>query len=369
MTYPVTYAVDPSVVGPVLSNETWTDKLYQGATGQGGSGMFYVARWDHSGSIVLKRNPHWWGLSQGKKPTLSEIDFTIYAHNDAAYAAYQTGRFDAGFPTADLVPQAQHQPGYHQVPTLTTYALVMNWNIAPFNNLDARLALCLAIDRDALNQQLYGGRYLSTWHLVPQGMPGYNPALTGPDGVTSTQGDAHDARAHWQAYLRSLHGATPPPVVFSYIGESISQQQRAQTVQQQWQAVLGVHVAANAVYPGDVVDDSSARQLTSFNWQADYPDPQDFLSLLLAPDSQYGTGVNLPPANALDQQADTSSDPARRDALYQQAEQLFVNQVARCPLFQDVMGYQVRPWVHGWEVDALGLTPLDAWVATFIAAH
>ena len=53
-------------------------------TGMGGSGMFYISKWDHAGNLVPKANPNWWGVTAGKKPNLTEIDYKIFSSTDTA---------------------------------------------------------------------------------------------------------------------------------------------------------------------------------------------------------------------------------------------------------------------------------------------
>ncbi len=76
-------------------------------------------------------------------------------------------------------------------------------------------------------------------------------------------------------------------------------------------------------------------QLGRFGWLADYPDPQDFLSLLYetgAPNDYFEASV--PDADAQLKQADAIFDPSQdsqRMSLYNQAEQSLVNNVASLP--------------------------------------
>lgn len=374
LTYPVGAALDPNVIGPDPSAEGWQNGLSGGPHGRGTGGMFAVSRWDHAqGTIVLKPNPYWWGLSAGKKPHLTEIDVTTFADESTELSAYASGRFDLALPGlgsvfTDGAPWPA-QRDFHRAPTFIEYAIIMNSTTPPYNNLDAREALCLAVNRDALTEQIDGGQYLPTWHIVPQGMPGYNAALTGPDGVTSTSGNPTAARVHWDAYLRSLHGAKPPEMRFYYFDFSRSQQQLASALAQQWLAVLSIAVTPRA-YEIDTwlgVPPPSLPPLTRFAWQADYPEAQDILALLRA-DSPYNPGTaRVPAADALLRQADATTDRAQRDVLYNQAEQLYVNAVAWCPLFQGTAGYLLRPRLRGWQMDGRGLTPLDSWLATYIA--
>ena len=112
-------------------------------------------------------------------------------------------------------------------------------------------------------------------------------------------------------------------------------------------------------------------QMYRFGWSADYPDPQDFLSLLYASDSPYNEqSASLPAADALMQQADALNDMRQRAPLYNQAEQLLIDNVAVCPLLQYVNHYALRTWVKGdFAEDARGVFPNDAWVSGYIARH
>ena len=373
MTYPTSYAVEPSVIGSDVSSEKWLGTITQGATGTGTSGMYYVQSWDHAaGKIVLKQNPHWWGLTQGKKPYLTEIDFTLFKDADTAYSAYQSGQFDVGFPTAQLVDQARNQPDFHQVGSLTYYGVDFNWTKAPFTSLDARKAFCLAINRDSLNNSVLKKTVQVHWNIVPKGMPGYNPNVTGPDGVTSTQGDPAKAMQHWNAYKATLNGAAVPSVTYLYVAGSTAQKQLAEALQSEWQQALGVQVSLKGEDFNTFVSDTSAGNYiaTRFGWLDDYPDPQDFLTLLFSSTAQYNSQkASVPQADTLMAQADQEKDKTKRMQLYNQAEQLLINNVATCPMYQTLIFYQVRQYVHNWYQNAGATTPLDAWVATYLTNH
>jgi peptide/nickel transport system substrate-binding protein/oligopeptide transport system substrate-binding protein len=369
LTYPCSYALDPSVIGNDITSEKWTDTLTQGTTGQGTSGMFYVSQWDHqAGKLVLKVNPHWWG----KKPTLTEVDFTEFKSSDTAYKAYQAGQFDVGFPTPALLAAAKTQPDFHQVGTLTYFGIDFNWKKAPFDNLDARVAFCLAINRDQLNTSILKGADTPHWNIVTKGMPGYNPNVTGPDGVTSTTGDQAKATSHWQAYTATLGGKSAPAVSYLYVTGSTASQQLAEALQAQWQQALGVNVALKGEDFNTYLSDSGSGNyiISRFGWLDDYPDAQDFLTLLFDTKAQYNSqGASVPAADALMEAADANSNQAQRITNYNQAEQMLINQVATCPLYQGNSNYQVRSYVHGFFIEAGAQTPNDAWQSMYIAAH
>lgn len=369
MTYPTAFALEKSVIDANggISSSKFQDALNQGAHGQGTSGMFYVVSWDHaSGHMVLKPNPNWWG----KVKYLSEIDITFFKSSDTAYSAYQAGQFDNGVPTPQLLAQAKTQPDFHQVGLLQFFAYMMQWNAAPFNNLDARQAVCLAINRTAINTSVEKGADIPEWNIVPKGMPGYNPNITGPDGVADPAGDATKAAAHWQAYLTAAGSSAVKTINFTYVTGSSTSDEVAQAVQQQIQTALpGVTIHLNPIDANTWYGLLTNGQFTGFmdnGWIDDYPDPQDFLTLLYSTNAGYNVEhASVPAADALMIAADKNPDVTQRMQQYNQAEQLLVNNVATCPMFQVQGFYQIRQTVHGFLENAGGFNPNDNWLTMY----
>ena len=371
MTYPTSYAEDQTVVGSDITSEAWTDSLKTGPTGEGGSGQFYVKSWDHSTGIDLIANPHWVS-PQGKKLTLHEIHYNFFKDADTGYAAYKSGQYDYGTPTVPQLDYARAQPDYHQYSTLTFFAVEFNWARAPFQNLDARESFCLAINRDLLNTSILKNTAQPTWGIVPKGMPGYQPGIQGPDGVTATTGDATKAAAHFATWKATLNGKPLPKFDYLYVSSSTNQRKLAQALQAQWQTALGVNVTLDGVDFTTFLHRDSVGDfdITRFGWIADYPDPEDFLTLLFASNAAYNSQkAIIPAADTLMFAADKNPDQNARIQQYNQAEQLLVSQVAACPLYSLLAFYEVRSYVHNYFEDSQGLVPQDSYVNMYITSH
>jgi ABC-type oligopeptide transport system substrate-binding subunit len=149
----------------------------------------------------------------------------------------------------------------------------------------------------------------------------------------------------------------------------------ADTLQANFSQLLGQNIVLGSPWEGGILryytDVYKTSPLALFGWSEDYSDPQDFLTMLYSSDSPYNTQTaSVPAADALMRQADALPDMAQRVPLYQQAEQLLIDNVAVCPLLQYVNHYGLRTWVKGDFVeDARGLFPNDAWVSGYIAKH
>lgn len=383
LTSPAFYAVERKVVTlPNLAHDDyWTNHMDDGKTGQGGGGMFYLAAQSREGGVILKQNPYWWGMRQGKRPHFTEIVINASASATPGFSEFVDNPSIAFADTVvDLQPNlplatVREQPYYHERPWLAVQTLLLNWKIAPFDDLNARKAFCLAINRDQLNQQALAGNYLPTWHLMPQELPGYNTDLHGLDGAAPS-GDLALATRYWKRYLAAHPKYSPPSSIeMLYLDSSARQQAIVGSLQISLGQIFGRPVTLTPAWVPHILGASPDWQyhlpMQLFFWRVDYPDPQDFLSTLYTSDSPYNTqNASVPAADKLMRQADALPDLAQRIPLYQQAEQLLIDNVAVCPLYQTVAQYALRPWVKGgFEEDGRGLFPNDAWVSGYIAKH
>jgi ABC-type oligopeptide transport system substrate-binding subunit len=84
-------------------------------------------------------------------------------------------------------------------------------------------------------------------------------------------------------------------------------------------------------------------------WVADYVDPENFLKVKLYGESKDNESkYRNSEVDRLLEQADTEQDTAQRLALYQQAEQIIVNDVPWIPLFHDEYSVLIKPYVKDY---------------------
>ncbi|MGI8554508.1 MAG: peptide ABC transporter substrate-binding protein, partial [Dehalococcoidia bacterium] len=91
-------------------------------------------------------------------------------------------------------------------------------------------------------------------------------------------------------------------------------------------------------------------QMWEAGWAADYPDPEDFLSINFLSQSQGNdTKYNNPQVDQLLNQANTAQDQTKRFDLYHQAEQIIVSDAAWLPLIYDKDEVLIKPYIKGYE--------------------
>jgi oligopeptide transport system substrate-binding protein len=101
-------------------------------------------------------------------------------------------------------------------------------------------------------------------------------------------------------------------------------------------------------------------QVFYLGWCADYPDPQNWLSVYWMSTSEFARryGFANEEMDALMKKGDTTIDPVERLTYYDQAQKMLVDTAAVIFMVNNVNSYLVKPWVKG-----IVQTPQDAgWV-------
>ncbi|GCE13731.1 peptide ABC transporter substrate-binding protein [Tengunoibacter tsumagoiensis] len=373
LSYPTSYVVNQKLVeryGP-----QWTDHLDEGA----GSGPFKVASYSHSKGIELVANDTYYG----KKPGLKKLSIPFFTDQAAMYRAYQSKQLDyTPVPPENLETERSNKQ-FRELSQLSISYLAMNYLAKPFDNIKIRQAFALALNKDIIVKTAVRGAYTATNHMIPQGMPGYDLELKGPDGTTSTKGNPDKAKTLLAEGLKEEGLSSLPPITLTYYAKNPGFKKAIDQAQQQWQDNLGVTVTVNSVARAELLKLESATknnagplQMWQANWTADYPDPQDWLSTFYQKGTDYNQfnyGQNNSTA-ATEQQAvqdelvkaDVESDNAARLKLYNDAEQKTINDVGWLPLWQLKAQSLTQSNVHGFNLNSQQQLPPDDWSDVYI---
>ncbi len=322
---------------------SWTDHALS-------TGPFYVKSWKHGQEIDLAPNPYYW---RGK-PKLKGVDVLFVQNTETAYNLYHTGGADVmgvvNFPS-NHIKDVQGTPDLHAHAHLFTEFLTMALRKKPFDNPLVRQAFSYAINRDTI-VKLLNYRFLPAHSLLPPGMPGYNPKLVG---------ETYDRARAAQLLAKAGYpnGKGFPKVTLNVDGGDNDGQTKAIALKEFWKGVLNVDVGLNSLEHGAYLNALSTRtyQMAFIQWGADYPDPQDFLSLILQSKSSGNNGGwKNAQFDSLTERADVMPhDSPERYKLYQQAEAIAMKEVPIIVLDWGKSYILIRPSVHGLTVNGLGL--------------
>ncbi len=139
-----------------------------------GTGPFKFVSWTRNDKLVIARNDDYWG----EKAKLKQVIFRPIPDNAARLQALQSGEIQ-GY---DLVePQdiqtIQGDPNLQLLdrPAFNIGYVAFNQKVAPLDNLKVRQALAYGMNRQAVIDNLYGGRGEVAKEFMPSSIFGYTP--------------------------------------------------------------------------------------------------------------------------------------------------------------------------------------------------
>ncbi|GAC1465027.1 MAG: ABC transporter substrate-binding protein [Ktedonobacteraceae bacterium] len=380
MTSEAAFVVEKKIVDQYGSR--FTDHLSEGL---GGSGPWMVKKYVRGQEIDFVPNTHYYG----NKPQLKEVIFPFYKSSDTLYKAYQTGAVDnTGVPSAQLASAKQLTNEFRNVPQLAISYYTMNYLVKPFDNIKVRQAFALALNKDQIVHAVYKDTQIPTNHIVPQGMPGYNANLKGPDGTTNTKGNPALAKKLFTEGLQEDGMTVASLGTVSVYGSSAGSadiRNEFAAEQQMWQSALGITVKfVDEDFNKLITDITNATNnpkgiaMWGLGWGADYPDAQDFTTLQFdngSPQNNLNYGQNSSAASStqknVQQQLEAAdantSNPTQRIQQYNTLEQQLVNDVAWIPEFQQEAQGLLKPCVVGTQPSANGHTYPTAWANVYIS--
>jgi len=351
---PLAFVVNRRVIERYGTGD-WSDFV----AGNGvGSGPFVVKEWRHNARIVLVPNLYY----DGPHTQLAEVDMIFVVDAHTAFQAFQGGQYSLvwNIISGDLAA-ARGLAGFAMQSLLQTDALFFNTTAPPFDQPAVRQAFAYAIDKTFLAQTVLGTSVIPAPTILPAGIPGYQPTLT-PLDFSRAQA------------LETLHTVYPdvtqmPAVTFAYPSSLVSSA-LALTLQHMWQSALGVQVKLVPVETNAYTIEMQNHQVQfGFEqWEADFPDPYDFLAidLLSSVPGNVGLWSNARFDDAITQ-AEQASGPARL-TLYAQAEQVAISEVGLLPLDHQTLSVVIPPAVHGVSLSHLGLYFGD-WSTVSLSSH
>jgi len=336
LTYPTAFVLDKE---NVESDEEW----YRHPNG---TGPYRLTEWTSFERIVYEANQDFYLGA----PSTPYIVVNLYA--GYSQRLYESGDVDiAGVSSIERFTDPT-EPLHNELRTgvsLCTSYVVFDSTQPPFDDVNVRKAFSMAFNRQQYIDVVLDGHALPAHGVYPPGLPGFNIAL---------EGLPYDPEQARELLKASKYGNNLPPIVFtdSGIGSYVSADVAA--LADMWNKNLGVTITVENLEPNYYLDQIYAGnhgQLLSSGWCADYPDPENFADVLFHSGSNQNNGnYSNTELDALLEAARTEQDVTKRIQMYQQAEQIIVDDAAA--LFTiHYLNYQlVKPYVKGYV-----MTPID----------
>jgi peptide/nickel transport system substrate-binding protein len=316
-----------------------------------GTGPYKVVAWNRGDSIVYEANPDYWGT----KALAQNLIFRWSAESAQRLLELQAGTVNGiDNPGADDIEAIKADPNlkFMERAGFNIFYIGFNNTIAPFDNLDVRKAIALAIDRQRIVDQFYPAGSSVANSFVPDFvLPGASPDVKWYDL------DTEAAKASLAA--AGYTDANPLEITLSYRVVDRAYLPSPDKVAQEIQAQLaevGIKVTLKEMESAAFIDATSAGQEGFYllGWNADYPDATNFYDYHFGNDNNKQFGTLYPDMVAEIEAAAKLSDAAARQAHYDTVNQLLKDYVMMIPVAHGGSGVAYQANVDGAHASPLG---------------
>jgi len=358
MTYVTAFVVNKKVVEAYQNNAENADpNLKPGLWFElepVGTGSFKLTSWKREQKIELVPNDLYWG----EIAHVEKLEFPIFKEDTVRMQEYKAGNIDVLFPIPDADFDAvKNDPVLSkeimQVKDLAIYYIGFVNKTPPFTNKKVRQAFNMAINRQDIIEKIFHGRHQLATGIIPPSMPEYN-ALTDAYPYDPVQAKKLLEEAKTEGTV------IPDKIVFAFNQGNVTHKNVAESIQAQVRGNLGIDLQLEqvewAVYLKGV--DNGSYPLFRLGWVADYPDPDNFLWVLLdsanAGANGGGAFYSNPDFDKLVRDAKKELDLKKRTELYAQAEKIAMDDACWIPIAFQNSWLLVKPNISGYARNAMG---------------
>lgn len=309
----------------------------------------------------LTKNEDYWDAARVKLPGLN---YQVIQDSQQALMSYQTGDLDMTLVNGEQVDQVKEDPEFITIGAGYLWYVSPNVDAVPeLANLNVRLALTSAIDREAITEDVLKDGSAPTYTAVPMQF------AAGPDGSDFSEDqakfsdvcafDAAKAAEYWTKGLEEL-GITELTLDM-IVDADDAPQKVAQVLKEQWETTLpGLSVNLTVEPKKQRVEDmqNGDFQLGLTRWGPDYADPMTYLGMWITDNpNNYGLWSN-PEYDGIIAECTTGelcTDPEGRWARLYDAEKLVMDEAVIFPLYTQCNAEMMSAKVSGVEFHPVAL--------------
>jgi ABC-type transport system substrate-binding protein len=266
-------AINFSSVVPKEEVEKWGEDFGKHPVG---TGAFKLAEWTLGQRLVFQRNVDYWNTGL---PKLDQITFEVGQEPVVALLRLQNGEVDIpgdGIPPAKFLEVTQNPEQAKMVVEggqLQTGYVTMNVNTPPFDKVEVRRAVNMAINKDRI-VRIINGRAIPANQPLPPTMPGY---------AKDYQGYPYDVEGAKKLMAEAGYADGVDTELFVY--NTDPNPRIAQAIQQDL-AAIGIRAEIKSLAQANVIDAGGEGQAPmiwsgGMAWIADFPDPSNFYGPIL----------------------------------------------------------------------------------------
>src|SRR5215212_10139424 len=297
------------------------------AVNPSGTGAFRLASpddWTRDSQMTLEANPDYWGGA----PKVDQLIIKVIPESSTRLQSLEAGEIDIAWALVpEDVERTRENPDLVIVEDagLNTNYVEMNTSKEPFTSKEVRQALNYAVKKQELSDGLYHGNMVPAGGVLPPVDWAFNPDLKSypydPEKAKSLLAEAGYDESNPLSFTLMAYTV---PRGYNPAGDRLA------TAIQEYLSEVGVTVDIQTEEWTQYLQDARADKFVAHQsgWQGDNGDPDNFLYALLSGPSK-GAGNTAfyenPDVDKLLVQATEVADQDERTKLYQQAEQMSVD--------------------------------------------
>ncbi len=325
-----------------------------------GTGAYKMGEWLPGQRVVFQKNPDYW---RAGLPYLDQITFEIGQEPVVALLRLQNGEVDVpgdGIPPAkfqEVMADPEQAARVVEGGQLHTGYITMNVTQPPFDKVEVRRAINMAINKDRVVQMI-NNRAVPANQPLPPSMPGYSQDYAGyaydVEGAKKLLTEA----GYPDGFATELYAMNTDP-----------NPRIAQAIQQDLKAI-GINAEIRALAQANVIEAGGAGNAPmvwsgGMGWIADFPDPSNFYGPILGCDGAGEGGWNWSKycneeLDAAAQAADAMAKPEEAEARLQAWSAVFegvMEDAPWAPVFNEQRFTMKSPRMGG--ADALYTDPVS----------
>ncbi|MEZ5926421.1 MAG: ABC transporter substrate-binding protein [Hyphomicrobiaceae bacterium] len=321
-----------------------------------GTGPFAFVDYQKDAVIRYKAHEGYWG---GKQP-IDDLVFAITTDAAVRQQKLKAGECHvAPYPNPADIASLKEDPNLQMMEQegLNVGYLAYNTTQAPFDKVEVRKALNMAINKQAIMDAVFQGAGKIAKNPIPPTMWSYNEATVddpyNPDEAKKMLEAAGVTGLKMKIWAMPVQRPYNP-----------NAKRMAELIQADF-AKVGVEVEIVSYEWGEYLKLSKEKNRDGavlLGWTGDNGDPDNFLAVLLGCSAVGGSNRAQwchQPFEDLIQKAKTVSDQAERTKLYEQAQIIFKEQAPWATIAHSVVFMPMSKKVSGYKMDPLGSHRFD----------
>ncbi|WP_366924560.1 peptide ABC transporter substrate-binding protein [Metallumcola ferriviriculae] len=321
------------------------------------NGPFKMTVWEHDQKIVFEKNETYWDKDSVR---LDELVMTLVSSESTELAMFETGDIDVGDnPPNEEMDRLKADANYGLTigGDLSTYYYVFNTTAKPFDDVRVRKALTMAIDREAIVENIAKAGQIPAFAYVPFGLDDADKSKD----FREEGGNDYFAENLEKAQELLAEAGYPNGEGFPEF-EILNTDRElylniAQAIQEMWKQNLGIEgVKVISQEWGSYLKARAELDylVAAAGWGADYADPMTFLDMYIKDGGNNDTGWSDERYDQSIAKANSTNDQAVRMQAMHEAEDILMEAMPLMPIYFYTNPYIMKDYVKDVVVPDFG---------------